>query len=102
VHWNWLTECNGGEDACTKGQSICQGNKGGRPSKYKPEYAEIAGKLCARAGFTDVQLADWFEVSVRTIYEWKIEHDEFSQALRAGKEETDNLVERSTVQHIIG
>jgi hypothetical protein len=90
-----------GKMPAPKGNQYAKGIREEDPPN-KPEYAEIAGKLCARAGFTDVQLADWFEVSVRTIYEWKIEHDEFSQALRAGKEETDNLVERSTVQHIIG
>jgi len=91
-----------GKMPAPKGNRYATGNKGGRPSKYKPEYAEIAGKLCAKAGFTDVQLADWFEVSERTIYEWKLEHDEFSQALRAGKAETDDLVERATVAHITG
>ena len=34
-----------------------KGNKGGRPSKYKPEYCEVAQKLCAMGGFTDLQLA---------------------------------------------
>jgi len=56
----------------------------------------------AKNGFTDMQLADWFEVSERTINEWKLEHDEFSQSLRAGKAETDDLVERATVAHIVG
>lgn len=32
----------------------------GRPTKYKPEYAEQASKLCA-LGATDAQLADFFE-----------------------------------------
>jgi hypothetical protein len=85
-----------------KGNKHAKGNKGGRRSKYKPGFAEIAEKLCARCGFTDEQLADWFEVSLRTINEWKLRHPEFSQSLRAGKAETDDLVERCTVQHICG
>jgi hypothetical protein len=85
-----------------KGNQYATGNKGGRPTKYRPEFAETAQKLCAKFGYTDRQLAEWFEVSVRTIAEWKLKHDEFSQALRAGKSETDDLVERSTVAHITG
>jgi hypothetical protein len=88
--------------AAPKQNQYAKGNRGGRPSKYKPEYCEIAQKLCARCGFTDVQLADWFEVDVRTIHRWRAEIDEFCQACRAGKAETDDLVERSTVQHICG
>jgi hypothetical protein len=85
-----------------KGNRFAKGNKGGRPSKYKPEYAETAQKLCARLGFTDEQLADWFEVEVRTIHRWRAEIDEFCQACRVGKSETDNLVERAAVQHMTG
>ncbi|MBL3206262.1 terminase, partial [Klebsiella pneumoniae] len=41
----------------------------GRPSKYKPEFAEQAKKL-AVLGATDAQMADFFEVSVSTINLW--------------------------------
>ena len=91
-----------GKMPAPKGNQFAKGNKGGRTSKYKPEYAETAQKLCARLGFTDERLADWFEVDVRTIHEWRLRHDEFSQACRAGKAETDDLVERAAVQHITG
>jgi hypothetical protein len=86
-----------------KGNKNAKGNKGGgRPSLYKPEYAEEARKLCAVMHATDLMLAEWFGVSERTINEWKMRHVEFFAALRAGKDVTDDLVERSTVQHIIG
>jgi hypothetical protein len=91
-----------GKMPAPKGNQNALGNKGGRPTKYKAEYAETAQKLCARLGCTDEQLADWFEVDVRTIHRWRAEIDEFCQACRAGKAETDDLVERATVQHICG
>jgi hypothetical protein len=91
-----------GEMPAPKGNQYARGNKGGRPTKYKPEFAEIAEKLCAKCAFTDAQLADWFEVSVRTINEWKLRHLEFAEALKTGKAETDDLVERGTVAGIIG
>src|SRR5262249_16235513 len=85
-----------------KGNQYARGNKGGRPTKYKPEFAEIAEKLCAKCAFTDTQLADWFEVSVRTINEWKLKHQIFAEALKIGKAETDDLIERGTVAGITG
>lgn len=66
----------------------------GRPSSYKPEFAKQAEKLCA-LGATDVELADFFDVEVRTIYRWKSEHDTFCQALKVGKDVADERVARS-------
>jgi hypothetical protein len=37
-----------GKMPAPKGNQYAKGNKGGRPSKYKPDYAETAGKLCAQ------------------------------------------------------
>ena len=74
---------------------------GGRPSKYKPEYAEQAKKLCD-LGATDEDLADFFEVGIRTIANWKAEHSEFLQALKSGKDSADDRVERSLYQRAVG
>jgi hypothetical protein len=76
-------------------------NKGGRPSSYKPEYAVQAQKLCL-LGATDVELADFFGVSDRTIYRWQIEFPEFCQALKSGKEAADERVERSLYHKATG
>ena len=73
----------------------------GRPTLYKPEYAKQAEKL-AVLGATDKEFADFFEVDVRTIYRWKHAHDDFCQALKAGKEVADARVERSLYQKAIG
>lgn len=66
----------------------------GQPTLYDPDYVRQAEKLC-KLGATDQEIADFFEVSVRTIYRWKGEHDEFCQALKSGKTEADERVERS-------
>lgn len=73
----------------------------GRPSDYAPEYAEQARKLC-ELGATDTDIANFFEVSDRTIYRWRIAHDEFCQALKTGKEIADERVERSLYQRAVG
>lgn len=65
-----------------------------RPSKFKPEFIAQAEKLC-KLGATDMELADFFDVEVRTLYRWKAENAAFCQALKAGKDEADDRVERS-------
>lgn len=61
---------------------------------YEPRFAAMAETAC-KAGLTDIEIADLFSVSVRTINNWKIEHVEFAAALKAGKAEADERVERS-------
>ena len=63
-------------------------NPGGRPTKYEPKYAEQARKLCM-LGATDEELADFFEVAVSTIYEWKLKFPKFSEAIKKGKSIAD-------------
>ncbi len=73
----------------------------GRPTTFRPEYVEEAMKLCAM-GATDNDLAEWFEVSERTINRWKITHPEFAQALTVGKDGPDSRMERSLYQRGMG
>ena len=77
-------------------------NKGGRPTKYKPEYTEQAVKL-SKIGATDAQIADFFEVNIDTITEWKKVHPEFSVALKEAKAQFDDiLVEQSLARRAQG
>lgn len=74
---------------------------GGRPSKYKEEFAAQAEKLC-QLGATDADLADFFEVNTTTIWRWQSAHKEFCNALKVGKAEADDKVERSLYQKACG
>lgn len=74
----------------------------GRPSDYKPEYAEQAYKLTAFFGATDADLAKYFSKNVDTIYEWKKKHPEFSDALKKGKFEIDMLVVQRLYERATG
>lgn len=68
-------------------------DKGGRPEKYKPEYNEQARKLCL-LGYTDKQLADFFNVTETTINNWKHSKDGFFESIKNGKDLADgNVVE---------
>jgi hypothetical protein len=73
----------------------------GRPTEYRPEYVEQAEKLCL-LGATDMQLADFFEVSERTLNTWKHVHPEFLQSLKVAKSEADTAVERSLYRKALG
>lgn len=57
-------------------------------TKYKNEYAEQAYRLCI-LGYTDDDLAKYFEVVEKTINNWKEQFPDFLQSLKRGKEEAD-------------
>ena len=60
----------------------------GRPSKWKPEFVELAYKFCLM-GATDKRLGEFFDVSEDTIHEWKKIHPEFSESIFNGREKAD-------------
>ena len=87
--------------AAPEGNQYALGNDGGRPPKYDPAFTEQARKLCS-LGATDMELADFFGVARQTIYAWRNEHEEFSDAVCAGKERADSRVERSLFERAVG
>jgi hypothetical protein len=78
-----------------------KGAIGGRPTKYKRTYVTQAKKLC-RLGATDYEIANFFGVSVSTLFLWKAMHKDFSEALVIGKEEANTRVERSLYSKATG
>lgn len=67
---------------------------GGRPTKYREEYAEQAYKLCL-LGATDAEMADFFAVTESTINKWKLDYPEFSESSKRGKVMADaNVAQR--------
>ena len=73
----------------------------GRPPKYLPQFARIAEAMC-RLGATDAELAAAFGVETVTIWRWQSTHEDFCNALIAGKGPADNRVERSLYQRAVG
>lgn len=73
----------------------------GRPSKYRPEFVEQAKKL-GKLGATDLEVADFFGVTVRTLFRWKNDYEDFCQALNESKSIPDERVERSLYSRAIG
>lgn len=74
---------------------------GGRPPKWRDEFAEQAEKLAA-LGLTDEEIAGFIGVTVRTLYRWKGKYPEICHALKVGKVPADDRVERSLYQMAVG
>ncbi len=66
----------------------------GRPTLYKPEYAEQVYKLCL-LGATDKDIAEFFGVTEQTVNNWKIEYPEFFESIKKGKLEADAEIAKS-------
>ena len=76
-------------------------NPVGRPSDYSPEFCEIAANLCVN-GATDFEVAQYFSVHTATLYRWKAKYPEFRDALKVGKELSDERVEASLYHRAVG
>jgi len=76
-------------------------SKGGRPTRYKSEYAEQARKL-GLLGATDEALADFFEIAVSTLNKWKKDHPEFMESIKSGKQIADANVASSLYHRALG
>tara|TARA_R110002073_G_scaffold40577_13_gene115523 strand:- start:2660 stop:3226 length:567 start_codon:yes stop_codon:yes gene_type:complete len=73
----------------------------GRPTDYRPEYAEQAYKLCL-LGYIDAELAEFFQVSIPTLHNWRKRYPEFLNATRLGKFIADAKVAHSLYNRAIG
>lgn len=70
---------------------------GGRPSKYDPKML-LAVEFMARHGLTDLEMSGRLGVSEVTFNAWKKAYPEFLKALKVGKEDADDQVEKSLFQ----
>lgn len=81
--------------AAPKGNKNAKGNKGGgRKPLYKVEYAEQCFKYSLLSA-TDEQMCDLLGVGVTTFNQWKKDHVEFFEALKAGKFKADAEIANS-------
>lgn len=73
----------------------------GRPTKYDPGYAKQCEQLC-KLGATVRELAEFFEVDIRTVERWAAEHKDFCRALNKGRKVANQRVARSLYQRAVG
>lgn len=84
-------------------------SKGGEPIVAKGKYRqwlEPDGLLLlegwARDGLTDAQLAANMNIAAGTLYEWKKQYPEISEALKRGKAVVDIQVENALLKRALG
>jgi hypothetical protein len=74
----------------------------GRPSVYDTEqHPRLARELTGK-GWTLADLAEAFDVARSTIQEWQANHTEFAVAIRLGREDATDKVERALFERATG
>jgi len=73
-----------------------------RPTKYNTILHPALAEAWAAAGRTEEEIAEKLGISSRTLTRWKESHKEFCLALKAGKIEPDDKVERSLFERATG
>lgn len=74
---------------------------GGRPSKLDELNLEQVRKLAVK-GWTDKEIADFYDVSEQTVNNWKQRNPQFLESLNIGKDEADRKVERALFERATG
>lgn len=81
--------------------SEAEPDKAGRPTLYRPEYAEQAYKLCL-LGATNDDIADFFGVCRKTANTWIADQARFGDAVRRGRMVADAEIAESLYQRAKG
>ena len=76
-------------------------NGPGRPTLYRPEYAEIAHNYCL-LGATNDELAGFFNVSPSTVDDWLKVHPDLATAVRNGRAAADASIARKLYRRADG
>ena len=73
----------------------------GRPTKYNPDELDHVTQLCMM-GATNEELAKFLNVATSTVSLWIQEHEEFSEAIKNGREIADIEVSQSLYKKACG
>lgn len=84
-----------------KAANKAKGISAGQPTRYKKQFAVEAYKLC-QLGAIDTDLSNFFNVGIKTIFNWKKAHPEFLQALKQSKTDLNNQVVKSLFNRAMG
>lgn len=74
---------------------------GGRPPKWPNIDLGFVREL-AESGQTDAQMAVSLRIAESTLYDYKLKWPEFSEAIKEGKSNPDDQVERSLFERAVG
>lgn len=74
---------------------------GGRPTKYTSESLNMV-RMLAKLGATNQEMAEALNVTLSTFHLWRNTHEEFSDAIKVGKDAADDRVAESLYQRAMG
>jgi hypothetical protein len=69
--------------------------------KFRPEFIDQARVLCEE-GMTDKELAKFFGINKDTLYEWQYAFPAFGEAMKLGKSQADDRMERTAYEVAMG
>ena len=72
------------------------------PKKVFANIEERQLKLLYENGWTDAQVAKFFNVDRLTIYDWKRKHPDFKEKVKNWKDKADDPVEKTLYQKAVG
>ncbi len=73
----------------------------GRPTKFDKKMVPKIKKL-VQLGATDFEIAQFLDVSMATLSNWKVKHKDFLEALSDWKKEADRRVVRTLYERAVG
>lgn len=73
----------------------------GAPTKYKAEFNDQVYKYCL-LGATDEEIAEFLEIDVSTVNDWKLVYPDFSESIRRGKDIANSNVADRLYQRAMG
>ena len=76
--------------------------KPGRPTVYDAKRTPELARALAQIGHTELDIARYMGITVKTFARWKNTHEEFRHALKGGKAPVDDKVEKSLLQRAMG
>jgi transposase-like protein len=74
----------------------------GRNTKYDPEQTPQLAKQYSRDGLIESEIAKKLGISEATLYNWKLKHVEFLEAIKEGKPIIDSKVEDALLRRVLG
>ena len=72
-----------------------------RPTTYSPLIIPIV-RACATFGATAPEIANYIGTSIASFDRWTMEHEELREALKRGREASDDRVEESLYRNALG
>lgn len=75
----------------------------GRPTKYDPKkHPRQAFKLWLLPGMTMARMANFFEITESTAYDWKATYPEFSEAIKNGGDGANAAIGKALFDRAVG